>query len=423
MPTHTHVTKCIRALQLEVGSADGNWTDMTTAWHALEKVSARAANVMVRTWLLWHHERDAWARLEAWYDARDAGKAADRCPVHPMPKELSRRLYREARRHCPSLNVRSLVLIQNTLVQTIIHRKPAEGRLPGWQRVLLCQENLPSWTKGYPILFDVNNAQLLPPGTDGHYRLRLRVLRVACDQGHAQSRCDVITLRSTNPRSKSAFAAERKTLARILDGVYLFKGSKLVYSKKKHKWFVHLSYQAPAAEPLPLDPAKTAVLYPQRRCPWQLRVPGGRRWPLGYGPFVAHQRRQLLIKRRSRQAQYKHAGHNAKGHGRRRACQGWWRLSTYWKDFTKRVNHSASRNAVNTCAALGIGRLVYVQPGGAFAASRFLATAGKIDGFRDPTGWDWYQLGVFLKQKCQEKGIALEIRKQPKPKSAEPTAA
>jgi transposase len=167
----------------------------------------------------------------------------------------------------------------------------------------------------------------------------------------------------------------------------------------------------PEVDPPKLNLDKEAILRPGRKGPFLLWHNG--RWGYigGMGRHVTAARQRLLTSRWSRQENYRHAGSSTKGHGRDRAIMAVDKLSQGWKNFVKTVNHGVTSAVVKRCVQMGVGTLVYLQPVADKRDARFLSYAGKIQGRRDATGWDWFQVSSMLSYKCAEAGINLVVRK------------
>jgi hypothetical protein len=81
-------------------------------------------------------------------------------------------------------------------------------------------------------------------------------------------------------------------------------------------------------------------------------------------------------------------------------------LTNRWINFTKRCNEGIVIDATRICCERGIGKMILVNGND----TRLLATAGKIEGRQDSTGWPWYQVQNLMKQKSQKLGIAVDVR-------------
>lgn len=400
-----------RITSFEVKCVAGDWSETTKRWMAACQRNKEVANIVWETWSLWHHQNGSRQKLREWLEARqrDGVKAAGKCPVAALPAELSRAIYRAATEWAPELQTKELGLLLKTITKTMTSRKAVKGNLPGHSAILLLQEARPSFTRPFPLFFGPDNSDFLDPVDGKNLRLDLRLTRVPGERGGKSRQPDVVTLRCTGQRVRSQLAI----LKRIVSGEYAFRGSQLVWSQAKRRWFVRLCYRMPVGVRPALDPERSAVLYPRLAWPISLLLPDRRRMPGGRGRYIAPVRRQLLMQRWNRRGNYRNAGQANKGHGRERAGAGpQWKLQQRWKDFCKRVNHGLAREVVEACELAECGRLVFYQPESDWGSSRFLTNAGKVEGRTDSTGWPWFQLRTFLAQKSEEKGIELVVIKR-----------
>lgn len=385
-------------------------------WHGLGRATQEMTNMLWQQWLVWHLEQGTPARIRDWLAAAKAWHQAPKetrgekpkADLRALPKELSQLLYQRLSQAFPEVNIRTLTLLQNALAGKITARKSAQGSLPGWWSILLCRESIPSSTHSQPVPFDKKSCQLIGPhDARDDYRLRLRIDRVERDgKQMATSTVDELILRTRHRHAAGQIAI----LDRLLSGEYSFCGSNLVWDQRNRKWFVHLAFKRPVEIQEP--GAGVAVLRPGYQTPWRLLV--GRRvlWRMfGDGRDVAHQRRNILAQRWSRQEKYRHAGSASKGHGRDRALAAHAKLEQNWRNYVTTRNHTATGQLVRFCLENGIGAVVYVQPADRFGSSRLLAKAGKDPARRDASGWDWHQVAAMLGYKCKDAGLHLVVRK------------
>ena len=74
-----------------------------------------------------------------------------------------------------------------------------------------------------------------------------------------------------------------------------------------------------------------------------------------------------------------------------------------------------TKRVIDICVQENIGTLVYRQPVESERDHLFLARAGKIPGYNDSTGWDWYQVQAQLNYKAAEYGIIVTNERSGKP--------
>jgi len=403
-----------RIASFEVATVDGDWKETTQRWHKTADACRGVANLFWQSWVTWHYQNDSYTKLKEWLSRREeeGKKAAGKCPVQPYPKELSNATYKAASVRFPELAKGEIVLILNRLSSGLKSRKASKGSLPGHTAILLHHESHPAFVRSFPILFDRGNTatEFEPPAKRGeNWYATLRVSRYEKENGKGATYVDRMELWCKGKKVQSQVAS----LQRIATGEYSFKGSQLVYSRGKRKWFLKLCYEMPREKPPELDANKTATLSAREDGPWLLTLHDGKtRIPGGHGRYVGAIRKRLLTQRWDRRANYKNAGHANKGHGRKRAGAGpQWKLQQEWKNFVKRVNSGVVREVLNACVAAGCGTLVYEQPDGEFRDTRFLATAGKVDGRRDSSSWDWFQVRTMLEQRATDCGVSVKVVK------------
>jgi hypothetical protein len=387
----------VRICRLEVSKVAGEWKATTDRWHDQQRQCQQLANTIWQTWLVWHVQNGSADKLRAWLEQRktEGVKAAGKCPVQAVPKELAKLIYRTCSEKFPHLHSRVRVLLQQRIVMGISSRKASSGSLPGWSAILLCNESIPSFTRGVPILFDIANTKLVM-GDDGVPRVELKTTLI----GKGKSVTDDITIWSKGSRVRSQVVIFKRVVA----GTFKFCGSSLMFDRKCKKWFVMLSYRRPVHRATEVSPEKVAYLIPGRSVPFVFRERGvSRRWWMQQrGDHIGSMRRRVFGERRARSANYRLATAR-KGKGREHSNR--WRdeLSHTWSEFVRRVNHAVSHDAVAECVARGIGKLVYLKPSGSVADHRAVSTLGHVDG--DCSTWEFFQLKTMLAYKCQDVGI------------------
>jgi len=403
----------VRVASFEVRKIHGDHKEVFKRWFGLSDMCQQVVNTIWETWLVSHVQNKSRTTLKAFLDElrawREAGsKKTDKPKIDfsVIDKELAREIYKVLTDEFPHCNIRVLTLLQQSTTKLIKTRKAASGNLSGSWAILLNRESIPSSTRAQPIPFDRANARIIPPTeADGNWSLSLRIDRVPQNGSRASSTEDRFEINTKGFRMRSQVSI----LNRITSGDYKFCGSALQWSKSKNRWFAMVCYQMPQEEKSELDNDKVAVLHASKTHPWSLRLNGRSIWIGGAGRHVDAVRRQVMVQRRSRQANYRFAGSANKGHGRNRALQALFRLQRRWKDFVKTYNHTVTHDLVSALKEREVGKLVYIQPNGN-AKSRFLAVSGKTKR-RESSSWDWFQVGAQLGYKCQEAGIELVVRK------------
>jgi len=400
----------MRITSFEVANVDGDWGETTKRWHQLSDQCKGVANCFWETWLVWHVTEQSRKKMIQWLEKRKVKgiKAAGKCPVDVMPKPLNSRINAVCKECYSELHSRVRTLVINTINRDLFKHKAATGNLKMHTSILLHNQSVPSSTRAHPIPFDRQNCKLLwPEKGEENILLQLRIGRIDRGSKPGIGIQETLELRCKGQRVQSQVAI----LKRIMRGDYAFRGSSLVYSKAKRKWFAQIAFRMPIEPRTDLDAKKTAVLLARRGWPWTLLTPAGRKMPGGRGRYVAPVRRSLLLQRWDRQGNYRYAGSASKGHGRQRATRDQWQLQKRWRDFTKRAICGWVNIVAEWCIATGCGKLIYIQPHGSQGETRFLHNAGKVGNRRDSTGWPWFDVGTRLKYVCQKNGIELVILK------------
>ncbi|MCC7334414.1 MAG: hypothetical protein IT422_04940 [Pirellulaceae bacterium] len=301
--------------------------------------------------------------------------------------------YRILSAEFPDVHVRTRGLLTNAWQSRIGKREAANGNLPGWVSILFANESLPSFTRPQPIPFDKDNARLSV--VDGEIKLQTRLER---NEDDGKSFVDTFTLLLNKKKARNSRVVANK----IVSGEYAWKGSNLMYDRGK--WYALLAYEMPVRERVGLDANKTLFVRPGTKNPWRVKIGYEESWMFGgNGSHVEYARRAVIRERAQRKEHYRWAGSSQKGRGGHRARSVWTKLSSRWKDFSKRYNHEVTRQIVRLAVSRGCGRVVYFQPKDSQREGRYLSTAGN-DG-HSAMFWDYFQFGSLLASKCETEGI------------------
>lgn len=394
----------VRVMRYEIVGWSGDPKEAKARWRTIADTCREVMNALWQQWECWHVERGSDTACRQWRDhlieCRQRGEKGPKLDVKPVPPELSTRLYALTRERFPGLIARTRCLLIKRFTEAL-GSKDTEGRYNVWIAVLLNRQGRPSCAGDQPIPFDRQQAKVTRD--EKGFRLAIKLTRTEHDD-KAGSIEDTVRLKA---RGSGAAIAER-----IVSGEYKFCGSSIVYQASRQKWYCLLCYDAGDSEKAAVNPKKQAVLHPRKDRPWCLWIDGGDVWVGGRGGHIIAARRRLLTGRWERQEGYRYGGSSNKGHGRKRALQGVTKLSRGWKDTTKTINHQLTREVVDACIQRGIGTLVYLQPvAERHRTSRFLTTAGKVEGRTDGTSWDYAQVATMLAYKCKDAGIHFVVNK------------
>lgn len=393
---------------------------------ALLELSIACQRMQNRLWQIWlcHHSNNRSAdKLRAhfdayrqWQETKQGDKPQWPCRAleEPLTKSADMNsFYRILSAEFPRVNVRTRGLLTNAWQSLLNKRKAAAGNLPGWVAILFGNESLPSFNRPQPIPFDKDNSRL-SVGRDNTILLETRLER---DETTGKSYVDRFALVLNKRKARNA----RVVANRIVSGEYTWKGSSLLFDRGK--WYALLSYELPAKDHGTLNPDKVLYVRAGCRSPWRVRITGqGASWRFGGdGSHVDHARRAVIRERGARREHYRWAGSAQKGRGRRRADAAWTKLSSRWKDFSKRYNNEVTRQLIRLAVSRGCGRIVYLQPKDSQRNSRYLSRAGN-DG-RSGMYWDYFQFGTMLASKCQQEGIEYGAKPKKTKRARRATAA
>lgn len=413
--TDEKMQHAVRVAKFEVDSVVGqDWKDVVPRWFATVRYARRAANLFYETWLAWHINNQSSVKLEDWLEQRKlvGPKAAGKCPVECMPKELSKVIYKSISERYPFLQIDVVTLLQNTLGLTLTSGKAVKGSLPKWSSILLHNEGMPMFCRSYLVPFSKKNGTLI--ASEDARCISLKTWRVPVEgQSKKLAVVDIIKLRMTGKSAKGHL----KIFDKIASGEWDFRGSQFGYDDVKKKWFVFLCYRMPS-KVVQLDQTRTAYLVPGRNNAFYIRTRGNRsQWLQGRGHHINAMRDRVWNKRSELNAGSRKTTSLRGGHGRSAAMKWQERWSRRWREYVKRVNHHVSKDAINYCVANGIGNLIYFKPNGQCAVNRMVSGGNKN------ATWEFHDLGSKLSYKSQDRGVILTVVECGKePEAKEPVA-
>lgn len=402
--TKKEKTGCVRATRIEIFGF-GKQNESRDNWRQLAVDCQRMTNRLWQIWLCHHSNNGSVEKLrnhfdayKKWKETKQGDKPQWPCKAFENPLTSSahaKSFYRILSAEFPGVHVRTRGLLTNAWQSKVNTRKAASGSLPAWVSILFANESLPSFTRPQPIPFDRDNAELFE--RDGKIYLRLRIERLSESGKSVVEDCELIL-----NRRKTASA--RATVNKIIKGEYVWKGSNLVFDHGK--WYAALSYSMPIKQRPEVDVNKVLIVRPGKKSPWRVTLLNGSFRQGGDGRNIEYARRAIQRERNERSTHYRWAGSNQKGHGRRRAEEVWTKLSSRWRDKSKRYNNEVTRTLVTLAINLGCGRIIYCQPKDSDRDSRYLSIAGKDE--RSKMTWDYSQFGTMLASKCEQEGIEYE---------------
>jgi len=376
--------------------------------YRLQEEMRMACNFIARQWESWHDQHGSCERVrvalaadKSWREADKGTRGArPKWSVQPWPNDFAKQLYRRLTRRCPSLHCRVLTLLLQRMRGVLTTKQSSAVAMKWWIAILLDLDSRPGYRHPQPLLFDAANAKVLPADEKGRVWLEVRLNRIERAGKNASSVPIKMALKTGGKRAWYARPA-----VQMASGERKLSGAMVTYHATKKKWFAVLTYSEDAPEAIMLDPDRVAILKPGRKNCWLLRLDGRTQKLGGRGHHVRHVRRSLLMQRWGRQHNYTYSP-KRKGRGKQRALVPYFKLSNRWLNFTKSCNRQLTADVVERLLEHCAGKLVLV--GG--DNNRLLATAGKIEGREDSTGWPWYQAEHLLQQKCQRHNIQVALR-------------
>lgn len=401
----------MQTCKLEIVELDA---DARKLLYSLASDMREAYNFIWRQWEAWHTGRDTSERLRKcladdreWREAEKESRGMrPKWTVQPWPKELANELYYAVTRRFPQLNYRVLVLLLQRIRKNVTTKQSSAAAMKWWIAILLDLDGRGSSRYPQPIPFDKANAKIFTADEKGRVWLEVRLDRIA--RPSKKTGTSTLIRAALKTGGKRAYYA--KPAHEMAAGVRAMTGAQVTYDLTKKKWFAALGYEPDKVDAIAFRAAQRAVLSPGRKSCWRLRLDGYTHRLGGRGHHVAHVRKSLLLQRWSRQHNYTYSPPR-KGRGKDRALVPLFKLSNRWLNFTKSANQRLVAEVVQRLVDSGTGQVVLI----AGRPSRLLATAGKIEGREDSTGWPWYQVEQLLQQNCQRHNIRVELKAVCKP--------
>lgn len=414
-------------------------------------------NDVYKLWWRWHSERGNDLAVRAWRDAYVAsvkehgpkGKHP-KCPVMAWPGECAKWIRDRLLERFPAVHVRVIDLTLNKLSKTIRTSPSTRSAFGRWLTNLFGRGETPEFSNGVPIPFDRRNSTI---GHDGeHYYLQVamarddgrpvparpvvietyqntgapkedrrkerkilfeleRIVRWQTECLEAEREAQRAKRRLNKAGDEKAAAALKAREVPVDEERFRWRGSNVVFSEGKRRWFAQLFFEMPGREDRGLDRSRVAYLNPAVRRPITLWIDGK---PEGLR-FSGRPVKGLLFRneaqRRARQRHYQEMSSAGKGRGRRRATRSWVsKLSRNRQNVLHNYNGNLAANVVRRCVRAVCGSLVFYKPvdrpereGTGRKATRFLTAVGN-------GSWDWTQLEAMLRRRCEREGVAFERR-------------
>lgn len=192
--------------------------------------------------------------------------------------------------------------------------------------------------------------------------------------------------------------SQRAIIERCMTGEYKIGESELIYSKKKHCWFLNLTYSFTPQNRPQLDPEKIMGVDLGISCVAYMGFSFCEdRFFIGRSEVEAF-RKKIEARRRALQQQGKYCGDGRIGHGYSTRVQPTLKLSDAIKRFRDTANHKYSRYIVQKAVEFGCGTIQMEDLRGINAAcDKFLKD------------WTYFDLRQKIEYKAKECGITLKL--------------
>jgi phage FluMu protein Com len=209
-------------------------------------------------------------------------------------------------------------------------------------------------------------------------------------------------------RVRFALRASRGTHQQILREIVTGKrphgDCKLMWDKRRSKWYALLSYEADEAAPVTIDPARVLAVHRGMRNAFYCLATTGQSYAIQGAKFVA-QRRQLNERMsQTKRIGAQELGDGAKGHGKQRRYEHYDMLEAKLRRVTHTWCQTTAAAVEQHAERLGCGLILIEDFGG-------------IEGADDPAYYigrfPWHQLKLAVKHRCESSGKTL--REVPSP--------
>lgn len=199
---------------------------------------------------------------------------------------------------------------------------------------------------------------------------------------------------------------QKAIVDRVMSGEYKLSMSKILYDKRRKKWYLNLAYTF-EPEKKQLDPNKIMGVDVGVNIPAYLAISDDNyyRQPVGSIEEIRNFQKQMESRTRNMQRQRKYCGEGSIGHGTKTRIKPLEKLSGKIKRFKDDKNHNWSRYIVNEAIKNDCGVIQMEDLTGISDDNMFLKT------------WTYYDLQEKIRYKAEEVGIKV-IKIDPKYTSA-----
>jgi hypothetical protein len=402
------ITKIIR---IELTGSDGDFVDEKKRLLSLAVQMQQMANDYCNHWLCLHQQAGHHLVIRNWiekdkewakaYKGKKDAPPRIKCPVNSCDPAMSRQLYRLLTREHANLGTKPIGIILQNVGKTISSMPSSKSAYKRWMTILSGLGEFPQAHKPAPIPFYTSNSSIIVPKTiKDPWKLEVRF-----ERGLGTRLRPMVFKMRTGGRN---LATIREALLKIASGEFIFNTSSLVL--RDGRWYAHICYKITNIEKSQLDATKTAFVTAGYHNSMMMRINGRTLTGLMDSRHIERVRKSLTQQRFGKNESYKYASSARKGHGRK-PIQWRDKIRDTWRDMVKTTNSCWAADVVKRCVKSKIGHVVVYQPAGKWRESRYLTNIGKMKGFTESTGWDWYQMQLLLQHACKVVGIKVTVRK------------
>lgn len=280
-------------------------------------------------------------------------------------------------------------------VDQAVEKRMKDNKTQMWRG----EYSIPSYRSNQPIPVKKQNLKLEQQG-NGDYHVKLDLLSTSlkkeCNIPSGIKSGELCRFLITGRLS----ASSKAILDRCVSGEYNIGESKLIYDKRKKKWFINLTYQFNAKENLGLDKKRIlgvdlGVVHATHMAVSDIDW-DGQRFIIEGGEITAF-RNQIEARRRSMQRQIRTAGDGRRGHGRKRALRPIETLSEKASNFRKTTNFRYAKRIVDVALENKCGIIQMENLQGVSKEDSFLQR-----------NWMYYDLQTKIENCAEKYGIKVQ---------------